>query len=199
MAYQDSTTRPARVAPARSPLPTRVAPTANNGSSWSKSLIALIVIIVIVAAGVYVFKNYSTGSGRSAGDIVMKTDWQAVFLDNGQVYFGKIQRVTENNIVLSDIYYLQVTSQQNSLAQPPDVQTQPEQRLTLIKLGNEIHGPRDEMTINRDHVVLVEDLKADSRVVTAINEFLANGTNPTAPAPTPVVPSTVPVDVAPKQ
>jgi hypothetical protein len=56
------------------------------------------------------------------------------------------------------------------------VQTQPEQRLTLIKMGNEIHGPMDSMLINRSQVVLVEDLKNDSRVVQAINDYVSGKT-----------------------
>ena len=47
-------------------------------------------------------------------------------------------------------------------------------RNNLIKLGNEIHGPLDSMLINRDHVVIIEDLKDDSRVVQAINDYINN-------------------------
>ena len=43
---------------------------------------------------------------------------------------------------------------------------QPE--FTLIKLGGELHGPKDQMTINRNQILFIEELKADSKVVTAI-------------------------------
>ncbi|MBU2575853.1 hypothetical protein KKF64_02080, partial [Patescibacteria group bacterium] len=43
--------------------------------------------------------------------------------------------------------------------------------LSLVKLGNELHGPTDSMFINRDHVLFVEDLKDDSNVVQAIDNY----------------------------
>jgi hypothetical protein len=78
---------------------------------------------------------------------------------------------------LRDIYYLQIITKPLQRSQEGDAaavqqQQQQEQRLTLIKLGNEIHGPKDEMLINRDQVVIMEDLKDDSRVVQAITDYL---------------------------
>ncbi len=112
----------------------------------------------------------------------MTAEWQAVFLTNGQVYFGKVSKVTGDNVYLRDIYYLQVVNQPlqasqqagETAEQPAAEPAEPEQRLTLIKLGNELHGPRDEMIINREHVILMEDLKDDSRVVQAISDYIAN-------------------------
>ena len=91
--------------------------------------------------------------------------------------FGQVEKVTKDFVILKDIYYLQVVtqplqrSQEGNQAAEGDQRT--EQRLTLIKLGNEIHGPKDEMILNRDHVVLLEDLKNDSQVVKAINDYIA--------------------------
>lgn len=141
--------------------------------SWVKGLITLIIILAIIGGGIYCLATY-TGIGKNLlGDSVsLKGDWQAVFLTNGQVYFGKVGRINRNFIDLKDIYYLQVITKKDTIAQPNDVQTQPEQQLTLIKLGNEIHGPKDEMIINRDQVVMMEDLKDDSRVVVAIKDYI---------------------------
>jgi len=41
----------------------------------------------------------------------------------------------------------------------------------LIKLGNEIHGPADSMIITKDHILFIEQLKDDSKVVRAIKEY----------------------------
>ncbi len=140
---------------------------------WLKGLITLIIVLLIIGGGIYLVANYTGIGGTLIGTgNITKSDWQAVFLSNGQVYFGKVNSIGKDFVILEDIYYLQVVSMQDTIAQPPDVQTQPEQRLTLIKLGNEIHGPTDEMIINRDHVVLIEDLKDTSKVVIAINDYL---------------------------
>ena len=144
-----------------------------SDGSWLKGLVTLIVVLVIIGGGIYLIASYTgISSGLLAKDVVFESDWQAVFLTNGQVYFGKVTKMDEDFVTLTDIYYLQVVTLQNTIGQPPDVQTQPEQRLTLIKLGNEIHGPRDKMKINREHVIIIEDLKDDSRVVQAINDYI---------------------------
>jgi hypothetical protein len=145
--------------------------------SWLKGLITLIVVLIIVGGGIYLIVNY-TGLGSSwFSTTTLHGNWQAVFLTNGQVYFGKIIKVDQNYVVLRDIYYLQIITKPLQRSQEGDAaavqqQQQQEQRLTLIKLGNEIHGPKDEMLINRDQVVIMEDLKDDSRVVQAITDYL---------------------------
>jgi len=160
-----------------SPSEPAAAPLSRKGpkTPWLKGLVTLVVVLIIIGGGLYLIGTYTgLGSGLvSSTHGLVKAEWQAVFLTNGQVYFGQVTRIDDDFLVLKDIYYLQVVTLKNSnaIAQPSDVQNQPEQQLTLIKLGNEIHGPADEMTINRDHVVLLEDLKNDSRVVTAITDY----------------------------
>lgn len=99
-----------------------------------------------------------------------ENDWQAVFLTNGQVYFGKIVKQNKSEVVLKDIYYLQVVGalQQGSEAQKKDNK---QGELSLVKLGNELHGPTDNMYINRDQVLFIEDLKEDGNVGQAIKNY----------------------------
>lgn len=177
MAYPINTMKPP-VRPETSTLSSpSSSPRGTGKGSWMRSLLTLIVVLVIFAGGIYFIAGYTSFSSLLPGSKVFKSEWQAVFLTNGQVYFGKVGSIHPDFIDLSDIYYLQVVNVDNSaaLGQPPDVQSQPEQRLTLIKLGNEIHGPMDSMLINREHVVIIEDLKSDSRVVQAISDYLTNG------------------------
>ncbi len=91
---------------------------------------------------------------------------QAVFLTNGQVYFGIVQAKSDNEVILTDIYYLQSDRGVNTGA---NLETQ--QDIKLIKLGNELHGPEDYMELNRDHILFIENLKSDSKVVKAIQNF----------------------------
>lgn len=147
----------------------------SEDGSWLKGLITLIIVLVIIGGGIYFIVGYTgIGSGLLPFASTFESEWQAVFLSNGQVYFGKVAKIDSDFLFLEDIYYLQVITLQDTIGQPPDVQTQPEQRLTLIKLGNEIHGPEDSMMINRDQIIIIEELKADSRVVQAINDYLDN-------------------------
>ena len=91
--------------------------------------------------------------------------WQAVFLTNGQVYFGHL-RTTGRYFVLKDIYYLQVPQplQQESAGVVSA-------NINLVKLGEELHGPDDFMYIDRDKVMFWENLKDTSKVVEAINRI----------------------------
>ena len=99
----------------------------------------------------------------------MSSRYQAVFLSNNQVYFGKLSNLNSNFPTLSDIYYLQVTQ---TLQPRPNTATQPQ--INLVKLGGELHGPEDLMKINKDHILFVEDLKADSQVTNAIKDYKKN-------------------------
>jgi hypothetical protein len=101
--------------------------------------------------------------------------YQAVFLTNGQVYFGKINSSNNTYLELVDIFYLQVKpvlqqgeeGNENTNKNPQEQKTE----LSLVKLGNELHGPLDRMMINKDQVVFVEDLKDDSKVTDAIKRY----------------------------
>lgn len=90
-------------------------------------------------------------------------------MTNGQVYFGKLYRENSQYPILKDIYYLQVTQP----PQPLQEGQTPPANVNLVKLGAELHGPQDEMRINRDNILFIEDLKSDSRVLQAIEQFKA--------------------------
>lgn len=97
--------------------------------------------------------------------LVKKDQYQAVFLTNGQVYFGKLSGLNSEYVVLKNIYYLQEDNQ--NLQNQTQAAEQP--NLKLIKLGSELHGPEDEMFVERDKIIFWENLKNDGRIVKEIN------------------------------
>ena len=61
-------------------------------------------------------------------------------------------------IKLTDIYYLRAgTVQKGEAGELPS-------QVDLIKLGSELHGPRDEMIINREHVIFYEEIGDQSEI-----------------------------------
>ncbi len=106
---------------------------------------------------------------------------QAVFLTNGQVYFGYVQHPERQFVLLRGVYYLQV---QQPLQQSKENES-PQTQIQLIKLGNELHGPLDEMRINRDQILFIEDMKDDSKVNQAIGNFVTSGSGGATASPTP--------------
>lgn len=123
---------------------------------WPAVLIIIIILAVLALAAYYFY--FIPQSHKI---------YQAVFLTNGQVYFGKISNENSKYPVLREVFYLQVTQ----TVQPAEPGQTPPSNINLVKLGGELHGPTDEMRINRDQILFIEDLKSDSRVVQAIQQF----------------------------
>ncbi len=129
----------------------------------------LVVVIAIIFAGLYTISRVTNWNILGIDKTGFNGKWQAVFLSNGQVYFGQIASEKDDVIILKDIYYLQVTRK----LQPAETEAgQDQNELSLVKLGNELHGPEDEMRINNDHVLFIEDLKPDGKVVRAIRSYI---------------------------
>ena len=155
-----------------------------NGSMVPWIILAVLVVVIGVVGFMFRDKLFTN---KSATDKQASSGYQAVFLTNGQVYFGKLANASSDYVTLTDIYYLQVTqpalqgSQQTGGAtaatqqQVATPESQPQ--LSLVKLGNELHGPLDSMKINRDQILFYEDMKADAKVIEAINKYKADPTS----------------------
>lgn len=113
-------------------------------------LAALVVAVVVLLLGGWFMINRTGAAGAIESD-----KYQAVFFTNDQVYFGKLSQVNDEYMRLKDIYYLQ--SKTTSDKTSPQTATQSD--VTLIKLGNEIHGPEDQMIIPKDQIRFFENLK----------------------------------------
>lgn len=124
--------------------------------------VLIILAIICIAFFLPTLKEKIKFSGgvSNAGEI-SSSDYYAIFLDNSQVYFGKIISKSENEIKLVGVYYLQESSNGN-------IGVNSDQKFILIKLGQEVHGPTDELNINMDHVVFYEKLSKDSKLVESI-------------------------------
>lgn len=135
----------------------------------SKGLMYVLYAIVIIAIVYLVYVTQGFGLWANANAKLDKNGYQAVFMDNNQVYFGKITTMDAKNVIVEDIYYLQVQQVQPK----PEEETQG--KLTLVKLGNEIHGPEDKMVINPEHIMFWENLNEDGKVVQAIKKYQSEG------------------------
>lgn len=138
-----------------------------------KIILWIFIILVVILLIIMIFGGMLSGSTKNFGRLSNWADfskYQAVFLSNGQVYFGKVVDVNSQTLILENIYYLrsaanlQTSGSENSTTPAAD-------NFSLIKLGNEIHGPADKMSINLNQVLFVEDLKDSSKVVEAIRAY----------------------------
>jgi hypothetical protein len=100
--------------------------------------------------------------GTSDRRLTFTTEYQAVFLDNGQVFFGKVENAGSPYPLLKEAFYVQTQTN-------PDTK---EVKSVLIKRGSESHGP-DMMYINSRHIVAMEPVSPTSRVAQLIKEAKA--------------------------
>ena len=126
-------------------------------------MIAAILVIIIVLGGGFLTFNCMKSTAA-----INKNEYQAVFLTNGQVYFGKLKTISSDYLVLSNIYYLQV---QQSVQDGTTTTTTDQNQAQLVKLGNELHGPEDQMQISSKQVLFWENLKTDGKVAQSIAKY----------------------------
>jgi hypothetical protein len=142
-----------------------------------KKISILVFVVILILVVVFFHRNITNLFNKSGAD---SSAYQAVFLTNGQVYFGKISQTENDYVVLTNIYYLQANNPLQTTSSPDSknaATTPPAQsQMSLVKLGNELHGPTDEMYINRDQILFFENLKPDSRVVSAITAYQKGNT-----------------------
>lgn len=116
----------------------------------------LVVVNLVLIAVLLSMKLYL--NGRDFDKVIDSNAYQAVFLDNDQIYFGHLKNIgLSEYLLLADVYYVRVN--EDSVGQ-------------LVKLGQiEPHGPTNEMIINRDYVLFWENLRSDSPVVKSIQNM----------------------------
>lgn len=144
--------------------------TAVTGRGGSSNILnTVLVVLVSIAALVTIIFLGSRLAMATTGGAVKGKQYQAVFLTNGQVYFGKLKNPDSAYVKLTDIYYLQVQQTVQPDQQKEDANKQP--NVSLAKLGSELHGPEDTMYISRDQILFWENLKDDGKVAQAIKDY----------------------------
>jgi hypothetical protein len=88
-----------------------------------------------------------------------ESQFQAILLDTGQVYYGHLDGLGTDIPVITDVYYV------NSVTNP---QTK-EVTNILVRRGKEWHAP-DRMYLNARHIVMVEPVSPNSKVAQLIAE-----------------------------
>lgn len=166
--------------PAGAPVPssgTEVTKKVNRGSSdkWLRVLNTAILFGVAVLVASIAF-SFTRSDGANEFKYVNSKDYQAVFLNNGQVYFGNVNSLNTKYVELTNVFYL-TQSTATGTAGPA---TATNGSYTLVKLGcQQIHDPYDQMLINRDQVTFWENLNDSGKVVTSIKQF--QKANPNGP------------------
>lgn len=118
-----------------------------------KNILALMLFVSILLA-------LAVLSG--CGKMDFKSEYQVVFLTNGQAFIGKLDGAGSEYPLLRDVYYIQSGVEQGT-KQVTNV---------LVKRGKELHGP-DFMYINARNILMIEPVTAESQVGKLIKEAKA--------------------------
>lgn len=134
---------------------------------WADKTRVIVWVVVLVAAALFLLLLF-----RGQRVVIRNPEsYQAVFLDNGQVYFGKLHSLNRDFLSLTDIYYLRAGTVQQARAAGSSSGSEAEVgAVDLIKLGAELHAPRDEMIINKSHVLFYEDLGENGQIMQLIRK-----------------------------
>lgn len=120
----------------------------------------VLCVIVIVAALVWIDANFNIISSSQANKQA-RAQLQAVFLSNGQIYFGSLSRYGIGYWRLDNTHYVQVLKAAEGDASQ-------ETRTTLKKLSDDMHRPQDTIIIPASNILFWQNLRGDSPVVQAI-------------------------------
>ncbi|WP_434782162.1 hypothetical protein [Ferrovum myxofaciens] len=121
-------------------------------------------LFYLLTIGMSAFLIAGCGSSRPQDSkLPLTTPYQAVFLDNGQFFYGKVDQSLSGFLLLTDIYYIQ-GSQDPETKQVKNI---------LIQRGKEWHSP-DRMFLNLRHVVAIEPVTSTSEVAQLIEKQQTN-------------------------
>ena len=139
---------------------------------WVNALYVVILFGVAVLIVLLAF-SFARSDSKSESSLVDRTQYQAVFLNNSQVYFGNITSISDGYVRLVNVFYLTTQNSASDAAQSTTASD-----YSLVKLGcQQIHYPYDQMIINRSQVTFWENLNKDGKVVQSIKAFQKQNPN----------------------
>lgn len=138
----------------------RPAPKKDYSRLWRALIFILAFLIVGFTAYGLFFKNPAVFNQAPKDQ-----NWYAVKLVNGETFYGQIEDIKSDPVVMANVYYNydQAKTGQKEVAETAS--------LRLVKRGKETHGPDGTMDIVRVQVLIMERLKSDSKVLQAILEY----------------------------
>lgn len=119
----------------------------------------IIAVIAFVAYNAYKEMQGSSSFGNS---------YYGVFMDNNDVYFGNITKRDDQFVTLENTFYLRVTQVPQTT---PDGKEVSLSSFDLIKVGTEVHKPKDKVELQVNHVISIQELDPSSPVIEIINNY----------------------------
>ena len=113
-------------------------------------LVARILAVVLIVAATFLFVRWWDFTLPALG-----ARYQAVFLANGQTYFGHYMDRLGPYVKVENAFYIQ---------QAPTAEEGQTPESRIIRRGSELHQPLPFVLIPKSAILFVEDLRQDSQV-----------------------------------
>lgn len=127
---------------------------------WPFFAVIAAVIVALALLGWWLLGSNS-GVKQPASD-----RYQAVFLDNGRTFFGKLKNIDGDYLLLESAYYAKDAEvPENATAEQ---KAAIKNNVSLAKVGSEVYGPETSISIRAEQVLFWQNLKSDSKVTQAI-------------------------------
>ena len=123
-----------------------------------KKFVGLFLVAFVVLGAIMLFQGCDKQGGTKE-NLTFTTEYQCVLLNNGQYFFGKMEKAGSAYPVLKNVYYVR---------QQMDPATK-EVKSTIFKRSMEPFAP-DMMYINASSIALIEPVSPDSKVAQLIKQ-----------------------------
>ncbi len=130
-------------------------------------VMSVLILLAVLGIGWWLWQSEEKNDQTA----IDTSKYQAAFLVNGQAYYGKLKPFTDTAMKMTDVYYLQPKKDAEASAENSEQSADEQNSVELIKLGEEIHGPEDEVIILIDQLLYYENLKSDSKLVKSIERY----------------------------
>lgn len=149
----------------KSPAPHRGEGKRKRSFKWL--IITVIVIVVIAIVG---FGGWLLWSTRNVDGAINKSEYQAVFFTNGQVYLGKLAPYNSAYLKLTDAFIVvaPTNSQSDTVSQKDSANSNGTQ---LVKITNGVLAPHDAMFVARSQVLFYENLQPNGKAAKLIKQY----------------------------
>lgn len=160
--------QPVREEPMSAPPVSRQSSSRHTPEKKSKKGLVwgLIILLVVLAVGAIGWSVWSSQNKSETG--IDSSRYQAVFMSNGQIYFGKLSPFNDVSFKITDIYYpqAQTTGEDDTKT---DVNSE-QSNIQLFRVTDGVHGPEDQMIIMKSQILYYENLEDDSKVTQLIEQ-----------------------------
>lgn len=134
---------------------------------WMKGVGIVVAMLLLAAAGWYFLSGQ-----RGIASAIDTEKYQAVFLSNSQVYFGKLTDINGDYMKLTNVFYLerQMTANSGSddASNAEESANPNDNNFQLLKYSDVLYGSEDAMVISKDDIIRFENLRPDGVVAKAI-------------------------------